>query len=211
MRVIELMDDSRNECVTACVSAWYIAMKRHKILFVTGEPGNFWGCSRLAEVPMDEIDLLFLPSGCQSPLRELECFLKYNDTAKIYLSRANNETRLRSISNKLIPYNEAGQVEMWEKRVIFMDRFVRIGDEVQIFTEEAAYQFCSQNMIVSEDGIKVLFVNGGKNAAAAAHSRAMSESDERMDYFFYSKVRQESGKQKDLQDEQAAVIGGNLR
>lgn len=121
MEVIEVADKLQNRYLKTRVLAWYIVMKNHKILFATGEPGNFWRCTETMKLPMDEIDMLFLSQGYQDSIRELEYFLTCNNKAKIYVSRKNNETYLRAIYYKLFSYTGQAHIPVWEKRIIFID------------------------------------------------------------------------------------------
>lgn len=192
MEVIELADESRGSCPTICVLAWYIAMKKYKILFATGEPGNFWQCTKAMKVPMDKIDMLFLSQGCQDSLRELECFLRYNNKAKIYLPRENNEAYLCSVYNKLLSYTAPEHVCTWKKRIIFMDKFMKVGNDVQIITEEGIQSSRHQNLILNEDGIKVLFVNGRKNIVERVQMLSETAVGHHMNYFFYSEKQRDN-------------------
>lgn len=191
MRITVLTENSRNEGTSPYTSAWYIVMKKHKILYITNESSSFLKCADMAGIPMDEIDMLFLPHGCMNSVRELEYFLIHNNSSNIYLPRVDNESHLRSIYNKLIPYAELGRILQWEKRTIFMDEFMNIGDDIQIFTKGLHQNTYSQNMILCEDKIRVLFVNDNKDELEFVQTMAESISGHHMNYLFCSGEYQE--------------------
>lgn len=208
MEVIELTDKSQSGYLAPRVLAWYIAMKNHKILFATGEPGNFWRCTETMKLPMDEIDMLFLSQGYQDSIRELECFLRYNNKAKIYVSRENNEICLRSIYYKLFSYTGQVHSPAWKKRIIFMDKSIRIGDDVQIFTEERFENYQCQNLIIGEDEMKVLFVNGRRNTVELVQALAASISGHHMNYLFYSGKQGDGIRKNCITGESEKVVDG---
>lgn len=186
MRITALTQNSKSRDATSCTLAWYIVMKKHKILFITGEAESFFRYADMVEIPMDEIDMLFLPQGCGDSIRELEYFLIHNNNSKIYLSRTDNENHLRSIYNKLIPYAEPERILQWEKRTIFMDEVMNIGDEVRVFSKGSHRDSYSQNMIICEDKVWVLFVNDSLNEVEFVQTIAESISGHHMNYLFCS-------------------------
>lgn len=205
MRITALTENSRNTDATACTLAWYIVMKKHKILYLMGEAGSFFRYADMMGMPMDEVDMLFLPQGCGDSVRELEYFLIHNKNSKVYLSRADNETHLRSIYNKLTSYDEPGRILQWEKRTIFMDEVMNIGDDVQVFTKGSNQDSHSQNLILCEDKIRVLFVNDNKNEMEFVQTMAESISGHHMNYLFCSGERQECINKNCIEIEYVAI------
>ena len=167
---------------------WHIITKCQTILFVSGNSDNFWKEAQNRGICVADIDMVFLPKGCQDPIRELEMFLLHNHKAVIYLSRKANEDYLNALYSRFRGYKDMAKLHRWRKRVVFMDDCVKINDEVRIFTRSSPNKngtVQKQNMILSEDGIQTLFVNNEHGKKETVQKEAEEISGTNMNYMFY--------------------------
>lgn len=167
---------------------WYIRTESHRILFVAGKSSSFWKYAKRAGIDIGEIDMIFLPQGCEDPIRELERFLVHNQKARIYLPRLIYEKHFFELWNKMFMYSAKPYREDWLKRIVFMDETMQVGMSIQIFTGKVQEMYQApqgQNMILSEEGKTALFVNDERETTDRLQERAKDLSGGDINYLFY--------------------------
>lgn len=217
---ITLFANPSNERILSQEPTWHITTKCRTILFVSGSSNSFWKEADERGIRVSDIDMIFLPGSCRDPIRELEGFLMYNQKAVIYLPRISNENHFNELCCKFIGYKYLSQIHNWRERIIFMDDSTQINDEVRIFAGrniEKGKASKTQNMILSEDGMQVLFVNGKQCPTEALQKEAEEISGNNIDYMFYQNYSHEEMKKNCVTKEmsevsagQAVVIGENV-
>ena len=208
---ITLFTNSPNKRILTQGSTWYITTKCRTILFVLGNSGNFWKEAEERGICVSDIDMIFLPKSCRDPIRELEGFLMHNQKAIIYLPRISNEKYFNELCCKFIGYKYLAQIHNWKERIVFMDDSTQINDEVQIFsgrTIEKGKRTQSQNMILSEDGVQVLFTNGKQYMAETVQKEAERISGNNINYMFYQNDCHEDMRKNCITEEMCEVSTG---
>lgn len=137
MQTTALFEEPQGQTMIDCKVAWYVTTPSdYKILFIINSFERFHMLAKKWNIPVEELDRIVLLPGEQSSIRGLEYFLINNNKAPIYLPRAGNEVRLHSLYHKLFSYTDPLLLKNWEKRIIYIDEFVDIGDMIQVVTRE---------------------------------------------------------------------------
>lgn len=195
MQVIAFIKRPQDSCLAANGLAWYITTKEAKILFLTGNAEGFLDHIKMLGIPTDEIDIVLLAQECWNAVRELECFLKYNRKAKVYLPRLDYQTHLQALYYKLRNYANIDFLTQLKRRIVFMDEVDNVGNGIQVFTETSKgpeqIRLQSRNLILSEGKMQILFSGNKINASDCIQEKAEFISGKKMDYFFYWKESHE--------------------
>lgn len=137
MQVTVLIEEPQGQTMVNYGMAWYITTpSNYKILFIINSFEKFHILVTKWNVPVEKLDQIVLLSGERSSIRELEYFLINNNKAQIFLSRAGNEVRLHSLYHKLFLYTDPPVLRNWEKRVVYIDKFMDIGEMIQMIIKE---------------------------------------------------------------------------
>lgn len=211
---ITVFTNPSDKHVTSRRPTWYITTKWGKILFVSGDSENFWKDAKNRGICVADIDMIFLPQGCVDPIRELENFLMCNHKAIIYLPKICNETYFKELCCKFRGYEYIAQIHRWNERIVFMDKSMRINDQIRIFTGDSNGEYENhqgQNMILCEDGIQALFVNDEQYAQEYIQQEAEKISGNHINYIFYHshgnmKKNCETKRINEISEGQAVVI-----
>jgi metal-dependent hydrolase (beta-lactamase superfamily II) len=166
------------------VPAWYIDMRNHKILFITGESDDVLQSAQESGIAMDEIDFLFFSWECRDSIHELEYFFRHNTKAKIYLARANNEARLHSLFNKLDSYSDSSLANSGQNRIFFMDSSMDIEEDIQVVSDDSSQAMPSHNLLLSEDSAWVLFTNDTRKGSALTQTFSDSSHGQPIHYLY---------------------------
>ena len=137
MQVTVLIEEPQGQTMIDCKVAWYVTTPSdYKILFIINSFERFHILAKKWNIPVEELDRIVLLPGEQSSIRGLEYFLINNNKAPIYLPRAGNEVRLHSLYHKLFLYTDPPVLRNWEKRVVYIDKFMDIGEMIQMIIKE---------------------------------------------------------------------------
>jgi hypothetical protein len=196
---------------------WYITTKNQKVLIVPYDSENFWKYANLRETAVGEIDKVFLLQGCRDSIRELEHFLKNNSKAEIYIPRKNNERYLNSLYNKSQAYAKNNRMNEWRQRIKFVDDFLDTDEKIQIISddpdscpanERGTKRTGRQDIILKEDGMNALFIDGRENAVESAQNQAEAECNGYFTYIFYCGDKQKCIKKNCVTSELTEMQNG---
>lgn len=166
MRTIVSMNYLQNMYKMVYEGVWYVITREHNILFITNDSVNDWRNEKEWNLLVGNMDTIFFAVAGFDAIRGLEQFLKCNHRAVIYLPREDHGTYLRSIEDKLPSYGDSEDMLNWKNRIILIDDFVSIEDDIQIFTKSSKI-LCEglqdQNMILNKEGKWKLLIQNTKN------------------------------------------------
>ena len=112
----------------------YIKTKSHKILFDLGPDNTFIKNAEKLNIDIKDIDILVISHGHKDHGGGLEAFLNYNNKAKIYMSKYAFEEYYASVFKFGKAYVGLNKNLKLNKRIIFTDDFLNIGDEMMLIS-----------------------------------------------------------------------------
>jgi len=159
----------------------YIETKKHKLLFDTGASDLFLDNARKMQVDIAGVDLVVISHGHYDHGGGLKTFLQENSRAKVYLHRRACEKHYaKRPSGLTFDIGISDELEH-NSRVVLVDDYLRIDDELEIFSAVKGRELYStanrallmqdgnqlvedswdheQNLIITEEG-KLLLVAG---------------------------------------------------
>lgn len=175
----------------------YIETEKHKILFDMGPNDLFLKNAKSLGIDVSEVDVAIVSHGHVDHCGGLECFLKQNDKAKIYIRKSATDKHYVKVLG--IPfYAGINRKLLFEDRFVFTGDTFRIDDELTLFSNVRGSfllpksdgnlfrseggkivpdDFChEQNLVVTEGDKKVLF-------CGCAHAGIVNISDKEKSLF----------------------------
>lgn len=171
----------QNMCKMVYQGVWYIITKKHKILFITNVSVNDWRNEKEWNLWIREMDMIFLAVAGFDAIRGLEQLFKCNHKAIMYLPREDHGAYLRSIEDKLSEYGDSEGMLNWKNRIVLMDDFVSIEDDIQIFTKSSKRIYKDlqdQNMILNKEGAWKLRIHNTKNEGEIGNKKTRNNSNQ---------------------------------
>lgn len=152
-----------NESLTKGIKAshglsLYIETKEHRILFDAGTKALFDNAKKL-NIDLAKIDSIVISHGHYDHTGGLKKLLKLNPYAKVYLKKAAFEKHYLKAFGIYFDISMNEKIEDFENRVVFVEDFFEIDDELMLFSNVTSRDYWSMaNNILykKENGKKVL-------------------------------------------------------
>lgn len=129
----------------------FIDNENEKILFDTGQSGNFIYNAIKLGIDLSEINFVIISHGHYDHIGGLMEFVKCNKKAKIYIKKEAFYNKYKVKEFIGVPFNAS----LIEKRIIYTDNFVNISDRITLVSKIKIYDEIDthfEDMIVEKDG-----------------------------------------------------------
>ena len=133
----------------------YIETKKHKILFDLGKTDLFFKNAEKLNVNIEEIDLVIISHGHYDHGGGLKKFLDINSRANIYINKYGFEEHYSKRPTGIVEEIGLDKELKYNSRIIFVDKYLRIDEELEIFSEVKKNNLLSKSndlLLVKEKG-----------------------------------------------------------
>lgn len=157
MKIVSLVENTKYNELVDCIHglSLYVETKRHKILFDVGPDDLFLQNAKKLNVDISKVDTVIISHGHSDHGGGLNCFLKNNSIAKIYIRR-NAFGEYYSLANGFEKYIGLDKSLKDNERFIFTDNELKIDDELYLFSNITEKRFISSagNTLMMKENLK---------------------------------------------------------
>ncbi len=134
---------TQDECLqTEHGLSLYVQTAKHNLLFDVGQGELFAKNADYLEVPIAQVDSLIISHGHYDHGGGLNTFCKLNQQAPVYIQKRAFENHLVKTANSN-HFIGLKQEPGWLARLVFVEDYLRLDDELEIFAQVTGRKFCS--------------------------------------------------------------------
>ena len=200
MKVITLVENTSisDDLETVHGLSFYIETENHNILFDLGPDSTLIENAKRLGVDLAKVDIVVISHGHKDHGGALSLFMKYNETAKIYISRH----AFSHVTAKVLGIQKYIGLESRlrdDERIVYVDESLQIDDELLIFSDvEGNFESLSninmyanysgryqlddfrheQNLIVKSNGKTLLLTGCSHRGIKNIYNRAVEYAGE---------------------------------
>ena len=136
MKITTLVEDTSKIAELRCEHglSWYIETKKHKMLFDVGQSDLFSENAKKLGIDLSDIDIVIISHAHYDHGGGLKKFLEINKKAKLFFNKSSFENYYALRPNGNIVYIGLDKDLLDRERMIFVDNYLKIDDELELFS-----------------------------------------------------------------------------